>query len=63
MSVSVVPCILRFGSWVGGDMDGHPDVHAKTIREFPAKLAKFFKKGFVTPDFTDTRVFCVRLTD
>jgi phosphoenolpyruvate carboxylase len=28
-----VPELLRFGSWVGGDMDGHPDVHAKTIRE------------------------------
>lgn len=27
------PELLRFGSWVGGDMDGHPDVHAKTIRE------------------------------
>jgi phosphoenolpyruvate carboxylase len=25
--------ILRFGSWVGGDMDGNADVHAKTIRE------------------------------
>ncbi len=25
--------LLHFGSWVGGDMDGHPDVHAKTIRE------------------------------
>jgi phosphoenolpyruvate carboxylase len=25
--------VLRFGSWVGGDMDGNPDVHAKTIRE------------------------------
>ncbi len=28
-----VPCILRLGSWVGGDMDGKPDVHGKTIRE------------------------------
>src|SRR6202046_3077657 len=25
--------ILRFGSWVGGDMDGNADVHGKTIRE------------------------------
>jgi phosphoenolpyruvate carboxylase len=36
-SVSVdsldVPNILRFGSWVGGDMDGNADVHGKTIRE------------------------------
>jgi phosphoenolpyruvate carboxylase len=28
-----VPSILHFGSWVGGDMDGNADVHAKTIRE------------------------------
>ncbi len=28
-----VPCILRLGSWVGGDMDGKPDVHGKTVRE------------------------------
>jgi len=25
--------ILRFGSWVGGDMDNNPDVNAKSIRE------------------------------
>ena len=28
-----LPAILHFGSWAGGDMDGNPDVHAKTIRE------------------------------
>jgi phosphoenolpyruvate carboxylase len=28
-----LPLILRFGSWVGGDMDGNSDVHAKAIRE------------------------------
>jgi phosphoenolpyruvate carboxylase len=28
-----MPLILRFGSWVGGDMDGNNDVHAKVIRE------------------------------
>jgi len=32
-----LPEILRFGSWVGGDMDGNPDVHAKTIRETMAR--------------------------
>ena len=25
--------VLKFGSWVGGDMDNNADVHAKTIRE------------------------------
>ncbi len=33
VAVSELPRILRFGSWVGGDMDGAPDVHAKVIRE------------------------------
>ncbi|HEX9706973.1 MAG TPA: phosphoenolpyruvate carboxylase [Steroidobacteraceae bacterium] len=28
-----VPLMLRFGSWVGGDMDGNTEVHAKAIRE------------------------------
>lgn len=32
-----VPTLLRFGSWVGGDMDGNPDVHAKSIRETLAR--------------------------
>src|SRR5262245_44609543 len=32
-----LPPILDFGSWVGGDMDGNPDVHAKTIRETLAR--------------------------
>ena len=34
---AVVPEMLHFGSWVGGDMDGLPDVHAKTIRESCAR--------------------------
>lgn len=32
-----LPEIIRFGSWVGGDMDSNPDVHAKTIRETVAR--------------------------
>ncbi|MGH8136963.1 MAG: phosphoenolpyruvate carboxylase [Steroidobacteraceae bacterium] len=32
-----IPSVLHFGSWVGGDMDGNPDVHAKSIRETLAR--------------------------
>lgn len=28
-----LPTVIRFGSWVGGDMDGNPDVHAKSLRD------------------------------
>ncbi|MDJ0916326.1 MAG: phosphoenolpyruvate carboxylase [Woeseiaceae bacterium] len=33
----VLPDLLRFASWVGGDMDGNPNVNAKTIRETLAR--------------------------
>ncbi len=32
-----VPRILNFASWVGGDMDGNPNVNAKTIRSTLAR--------------------------
>ena len=32
-----VPNIVRFASWVGGDMDGNPNVNAKTIRSTMAR--------------------------
>ena len=32
-----IPTVLRFSSWVGGDMDGNPNVNAKTIRETLAR--------------------------
>jgi phosphoenolpyruvate carboxylase len=32
-----VPVMIHFASWVGGDMDGNPNVNAKTIRETMAR--------------------------
>ena len=32
-----LPPLLHFGSWTGGDTDGNPDVHAKSIRESLAR--------------------------
>lgn len=32
-----IPNFLHFGSWVGGDMDGNPNVNAKTIRSTLAR--------------------------
>jgi len=32
-----VPVLVRYASWVGGDMDGNPNVNAKTIRETLAR--------------------------
>jgi phosphoenolpyruvate carboxylase len=32
-----IPVIVRCGTWVGGDMDGLPEVHAKSIRETLAR--------------------------
>lgn len=32
-----VPLLVRFASWVGGDMDGNPNVNAKTIRSTMAR--------------------------
>ena len=32
-----IPILVRFASWVGGDMDGNPNVNAKTIRSTLAR--------------------------
>ncbi len=32
-----LPTLVSFGTWVGGDMDGSLDVHAKSIRETLAR--------------------------
>jgi len=32
-----VPIVVRFSSWVGGDMDGNPNVTARTLRETLAR--------------------------
>ncbi|MDH3612919.1 MAG: phosphoenolpyruvate carboxylase [Gammaproteobacteria bacterium] len=32
-----IPVLVRYASWVGGDMDGNPNVSAKTIRESLAR--------------------------
>jgi phosphoenolpyruvate carboxylase len=41
-----VPPILHFGSWAGGDTDGNPDVHAKTIRESLARQQQVLLNGY-----------------
>jgi phosphoenolpyruvate carboxylase len=53
-----LPAILRFGSWVGGDMDGNPDVHAKTIRETLARQQQVLLNGY----FGDCRTLAERLS-
>jgi phosphoenolpyruvate carboxylase len=44
----VLPSVLSFGSWVGGDMDGNPDVHAKSIRETLARQQQVLVNAYFT---------------
>ncbi len=53
-----LPAILRFGSWVGGDMDGNPDVHAKTIRETLARQQQMILNSY----YEDCRRLSERLS-
>ncbi len=43
-----LPPILHFGSWAGGDTDGNPDVHAKTIRESLARQQQILVGRYFT---------------
>ena len=42
------PTVLQFGTWVGGDMEGTPDVHAKTIRETLARQQQVIINEYFT---------------
>lgn len=53
-----LPTILRFGTWVGGDMDGNPDVHAKTIRETLARQQQVIVNAY----FTECQALAQRLS-
>ncbi|MEP7245230.1 MAG: phosphoenolpyruvate carboxylase [Gammaproteobacteria bacterium] len=53
-----LPCVIHFGTWVGGDMDGNPDVHAKTIRETLARQ----QQAIVNTYFRETQALVRRLS-
>ena len=53
-----LPSILHFGSWAGGDMDGNPDVHAKTIRETLARHHQVILNSY----FLDCQALAQRLS-
>jgi phosphoenolpyruvate carboxylase len=53
-----LPTILRFGTWVGGDMDGSPDVHAKAIRETLARQQQVIVNAY----FTECQALAQRLS-
>ncbi|MEA5445162.1 phosphoenolpyruvate carboxylase [Gammaproteobacteria bacterium AB-CW1] len=41
-----LPPLVRFGSWVGGDMDGNPNVNATTIRETLAEHRQLVLRAY-----------------
>lgn len=48
VSMLDLPVILRFGSWVGGDMEDAPEVNAKTIRETLDRHQKLIVNAYFT---------------
>ena len=42
-----IPLFVRFGSWVGGDMDGNPNVSAKTLGESLSAQRKLILERYV----------------
>jgi phosphoenolpyruvate carboxylase len=53
-----LPNVMSFGTWVGGDMDGSPDIHAKTIRETLARQ----QQVIVNTYFRETQKLVQRLS-
>jgi phosphoenolpyruvate carboxylase len=53
-----VPPLLHCGTWAGGDMDGNPDVHAKTIRETLARQHQVIVSRY----FSDCQQLAERLS-
>ena len=54
----VVPSVLRFGSWVGGDMDGNPSVTARTVTESLAHHRRLIQRRYAA----ELRHLSARLT-
>ncbi len=42
-----VPPFLRFGTWVGGDMDGNPNVTAETVAETVAEQRRLIRARYL----------------
>ncbi|MBV9912464.1 MAG: phosphoenolpyruvate carboxylase, partial [Sinobacteraceae bacterium] len=53
-----LPALLHIGSWVGGDLDGNPDVHAKSVRETLARQQRVIVNAY----FKDCQTLAQRLS-
>ena len=53
-----LPLLVRFGTWVGGDMDGATDVHAKSIRETLARQ----QQAIINKYFDDCQTLAQQLS-